>query len=149
MSSSGSSASSTSINSRLTAVASHLTSSRPKVVVCRDLGPDVMKILYERKDLEVSLKPSYTAHDVVYPAHASYEIVVWPEDQICDRKWLLENIHGASGVLVFLTDKVRPYALSHWRCVDAARAHRSTMSSWTEVRRTSSVAARSDPDSAV
>ncbi|ETW75756.1 hypothetical protein HETIRDRAFT_422416 [Heterobasidion irregulare TC 32-1] len=61
------------------------SSGRPKVVVCRDLGPDVMKLLYERKDLEV---------------------VVWPEDQICDRRWLLDNIHGASGVLVFLTDKV-------------------------------------------
>ena len=65
MSSSGSSASFTSINSRLTAVASHLTSSRPKVVVCRDLGPDVMKLLYERKDLEVSPQSLYTAHDAV------------------------------------------------------------------------------------
>ncbi|EGO30095.1 D-isomer specific 2-hydroxyacid dehydrogenase, NAD-binding [Serpula lacrymans var. lacrymans S7.9] len=39
------------------------------------------------------------------------ELVVWPEDRACDRRWLLENIHGAAGVIVMLTDKVDPELL--------------------------------------
>ncbi|TDL24484.1 hypothetical protein BD410DRAFT_785974 [Rickenella mellea] len=58
---------------------------RHKVVVCRDLGPDVMPLLRERRELE---------------------LIVWPEDKFCDRKWLLENIPGCSGVLVMLSDIV-------------------------------------------
>ncbi|KAK7025048.1 hypothetical protein R3P38DRAFT_2952510 [Favolaschia claudopus] len=57
---------------------------RPKVVVCKDLGP-AMPPLLERKDVD---------------------IVVWPEDRSCERAWLLENIKGAAGVLVLLPDKV-------------------------------------------
>ncbi|KAI9460763.1 hypothetical protein HD554DRAFT_1557824 [Boletus coccyginus] len=60
-------------------------SSHYKVVVCRNLGPDVMPLLESRHDLE---------------------LVIWPEDRACDRKWLLENISGATGVIVMLTDKV-------------------------------------------
>jgi len=56
-----------------------------KVVVCRDLGPDVMPLLTKRNDLNV---------------------VLWPEDRVCDRKWLLENVQGASGVLVMLSEKI-------------------------------------------
>jgi len=58
---------------------------RQKVVVCRDLGPDVMPSLRERTDLE---------------------LVVWPEDRTCDRTWLLENISGAVGVIVMLSEKI-------------------------------------------
>jgi len=43
--------------------------------------------------------------------------VLWPEDRVVDRGWLLENIRGAVGLLVFLTDKVRN--------VDAHDAHRT------------------------
>ncbi|KIJ63191.1 hypothetical protein HYDPIDRAFT_93062 [Hydnomerulius pinastri MD-312] len=39
------------------------------------------------------------------------ELVVWPEDRACDRSWLLENIPGATGVIVMLTDKVNPELL--------------------------------------
>ncbi|KAF9226344.1 hypothetical protein BS17DRAFT_777089 [Gyrodon lividus] len=56
-----------------------------KVVVCRNLGSDVMTLLESRPELE---------------------LVVWPEDRACDRAWLLDNIHGATGVIVMLTDKV-------------------------------------------
>jgi glyoxylate/hydroxypyruvate reductase len=59
--------------------------SRYRVVVCRNLGPDVMPLLESRHELE---------------------LVIWPEDRACDRKWLLENIPGATGVIVMLTDKV-------------------------------------------
>ncbi|KAA1476146.1 hypothetical protein DENSPDRAFT_806751 [Dentipellis sp. KUC8613] len=59
--------------------------SRQKVVVCRDLGPEVMPLLYERKDLEV---------------------VAWLEDRKVERSWLLDNVVGAAGLLVVLTDKV-------------------------------------------
>ncbi|KAJ7249387.1 hypothetical protein C8J57DRAFT_1669039 [Mycena rebaudengoi] len=70
---------------RLTSLVSHLRgdpSSRPKVVICRDLGP-AMPLLNERDDIEV---------------------VLWPEDRGCDRSWLLQNIKGAAGVLVLLPD---------------------------------------------
>ncbi|KAF8434507.1 hypothetical protein L210DRAFT_960823 [Boletus edulis BED1] len=60
-------------------------SPRYKVVVCRNLGPDVMPLLESRHELE---------------------LVIWPEDRACNRKWLLENIPGATGVIVMLTDKV-------------------------------------------
>ncbi|KAL0060716.1 hypothetical protein AAF712_012496 [Marasmius tenuissimus] len=77
---------STVAQARLTTISSHISTNKPaKVVVCRDLGPDVMPILTERKDLEV---------------------VLWPEDRACERPWLLENIKGATGVLVMVTDVV-------------------------------------------
>ncbi|KAF8634815.1 hypothetical protein AX17_004067 [Amanita inopinata Kibby_2008] len=59
--------------------------SRKKVIVTRDLGPSVMPLLNGRDDLDV---------------------VVWPKDSVVDRQWLLENIPGAAGLLVMLTDKV-------------------------------------------
>ncbi|KAI0316068.1 hypothetical protein OF83DRAFT_1060957 [Amylostereum chailletii] len=88
MSSTGLPSSLVSASSRLTSIASHITSNSPrlKVVVSRDLGPDVMPLLQERKDLEV---------------------VVWHEDRLCDREWLLENVKGAAGLLMMLTEKVR------------------------------------------
>ncbi|EIM81974.1 uncharacterized protein STEHIDRAFT_161329 [Stereum hirsutum FP-91666 SS1] len=71
---------------RLTAVVSHLRRERKlKVVVTRDLGPDVMPILKQWGDIE---------------------LVTWPEDRACERQWLLDNIPGASGIIVMLTDKV-------------------------------------------
>jgi len=39
------------------------------------------------------------------------DLVVWPEDRSCDRKWLLDNVSGASGVIVTLLDKVNPELL--------------------------------------
>ncbi|KAH7921567.1 hypothetical protein BV22DRAFT_1049529 [Leucogyrophana mollusca] len=90
MSSSGSSTSLSTQVQRLTSVASHIRNNRYKVVVCRNLGPDVMPLLEERSELD---------------------LVVWPEDRACDRAWLLENIQGAAGVIVMLTDKVNPELL--------------------------------------
>ncbi|EIW55556.1 uncharacterized protein TRAVEDRAFT_50042 [Trametes versicolor FP-101664 SS1] len=59
---------------------------RRKVVVARNLGPDVMSLLNDHPELEV---------------------IAWPhENKPCDRKWLLENIPGAYGVLVMYFDKV-------------------------------------------
>ncbi|KAI0698043.1 hypothetical protein C8T65DRAFT_720005 [Cerioporus squamosus] len=60
-------------------------SNKLKVVVSRDLGPDVMPLLLDNKELDV---------------------VVWPHNSVCDRKWLLENAAGASGILVMLSEKV-------------------------------------------
>jgi len=34
------------------------------------------------------------------------KLVVWPQDCGCDRKWLLEKVEGAIGLVVMLTDKV-------------------------------------------
>ncbi|GJE86538.1 D-glycerate dehydrogenase [Phanerochaete sordida] len=58
---------------------------RMKVVVTRNLGPDVMPLLQERKELD---------------------LVVWPEDRPCEREWFLQNVPGATGVIVMLSDKV-------------------------------------------
>ncbi|KAF8649040.1 hypothetical protein AX16_006059 [Volvariella volvacea WC 439] len=33
-------------------------------------------------------------------------VVLWPEDRVCEREWLLQNIPGASGVLLMLSEKV-------------------------------------------
>ncbi|KAG1815179.1 uncharacterized protein BJ212DRAFT_1507679 [Suillus subaureus] len=85
MSSSGSIATLSAPAQRLMSVASHLHSQRSKVVVCRNLGPDVMSILEARPELD---------------------LVVWPQDSACERSWLMENISGATGVIVMLTDKV-------------------------------------------
>ncbi|KAG7441327.1 uncharacterized protein BT62DRAFT_988992 [Guyanagaster necrorhizus] len=64
---------------------SHLsTTTKPRVVICRNLGPDVMPLLEGRSDVEV---------------------VVWPEDSSCDRKWLLEQVRGAAGVLLMFPEK--------------------------------------------
>ncbi|KAF8624961.1 hypothetical protein AX15_005603 [Amanita polypyramis BW_CC] len=58
---------------------------RFKVVVTRDLGPDVMALL--------------TAQDEI-------DLVVWPKDSAVDKQWLMENLPGTTGLLVMLTDKV-------------------------------------------
>jgi len=34
------------------------------------------------------------------------QLVVWPQDCNCDRKWLLEKVEGAAGLVVMFTDKV-------------------------------------------
>ncbi|KAJ7738255.1 hypothetical protein DFH07DRAFT_841250 [Mycena maculata] len=57
---------------------------RPKIVVCKDLGP-AMPLLTDREDIDV---------------------VPWTEDRPCDRAWLLENIAGAAGVVVCFQDMV-------------------------------------------
>ncbi|KAJ7282363.1 hypothetical protein C8J57DRAFT_1295202 [Mycena rebaudengoi] len=56
----------------------------PKIVVCKDLGP-AMPLLTER-------------------GHVN--IVRWTEDRRCDRAWLLENIVGASGIVVCFQDMI-------------------------------------------
>lgn len=55
MAQSGSFASSHPPAARLTSVVSHLSSPRYKVVVCRNLGPDVMPLLENRHELDVCL----------------------------------------------------------------------------------------------
>ncbi|KAI0747020.1 hypothetical protein C8Q80DRAFT_1105632 [Daedaleopsis nitida] len=60
-------------------------SNKMKVVVTRDLGSDVMPLLLNKPELDV---------------------FVWPHNSACDRKWLLENAPGASGILVMLSEKL-------------------------------------------
>ncbi|THV07144.1 hypothetical protein K435DRAFT_772839 [Dendrothele bispora CBS 962.96] len=72
-------------NTRLTTVLSHL-SKKPRVVVCRDLGPDVMPLLRERNDIE---------------------LVEWGKDnQAPPRDWLLQNVRGAAGLLIVFSEKI-------------------------------------------
>ncbi|KAK0452098.1 uncharacterized protein EV420DRAFT_691761 [Desarmillaria tabescens] len=73
-----------SVKDRLTSVMTHLSTTKPRVVICRNLGPDVMPLLEKRSDVEV---------------------VVWPEDSSCDRNWLLEQVKGAAGVLLMFPEK--------------------------------------------
>ena len=35
------------------------------------------------------------------------QVVVWPKNATCERKWLLDNAPGATAILVMLTEKVR------------------------------------------
>ncbi|TFY51605.1 hypothetical protein EVJ58_g10477 [Rhodofomes roseus] len=58
---------------------------RPKVVVTRNLGAEAMRLL-DRSDLDV---------------------VAWhSETQPCDKKWLYDNIPGATGILLLFSEKV-------------------------------------------
>ncbi|KAG8875803.1 Transcriptional regulatory protein sin3 [Tulasnella sp. 332] len=58
---------------------------RHKILVSRDIGKDALAIIKDNKDLD---------------------LVVWPEDRIADRSWLLENVAGCTGIVVTLCDKV-------------------------------------------
>ncbi|RMZ72669.1 Glyoxylate reductase 1 [Pyrenophora seminiperda CCB06] len=59
---------------------------KTKVVVTRQLIAEAQKLLDARK--------------------GELEIVQWQSEKPCERSWLLENVKGASGILVMLTDKV-------------------------------------------
>jgi len=69
-----------------------LDSQKSKVVVTRDLGTDVLGRLSENPFVDM---------------------VVWPQDCLCDRDWLLENVEGADGLVVMLTDKVKVAKNAH------------------------------------
>jgi len=56
---------------------------KPKILVTRSLGPEVMPILQGRDDVEV---------------------ILWPHDRICERDWLLRNAKGVSAVVVTNTN---------------------------------------------
>ncbi|KAI0084728.1 hypothetical protein BDY19DRAFT_1025355 [Irpex rosettiformis] len=73
---------------RLTSIASHIRTDaeKLKVIVLRDMGPDVMPLLYDRPELNV---------------------VMWPHDKACKRQWILENVPGASGILATIVDKIK------------------------------------------
>ena len=36
---------------------------------------------------------------------------MWPEDRKCERSWLLENIPGASGVILMLSEAVSGFPI--------------------------------------
>ncbi|KAF8180425.1 hypothetical protein BJ912DRAFT_1023740 [Pholiota molesta] len=73
-------------SSRLSHIRAHMHSSQsPKVVLTRNLGPDVMPFLERRQDIE---------------------LVVWGQDRACDREWLLEHVPGAAALIVILTDRI-------------------------------------------
>ncbi len=81
---------------------------RRKVVVARNLGPDVMSLLDNHPELEVSAPGFFVAvHRPTNTDTFILQVVAWPhEKKPCDRKWLLENVPGAYGVLVMYFDKV-------------------------------------------
>ncbi|KAL5536348.1 hypothetical protein ACEPAF_169 [Sanghuangporus sanghuang] len=56
-----------------------------KIIVTRDLGPNVMPVLQQRRD---------------------FNLVVCPEGTKNKQDWLLRNIPGASGLLCMLSDKI-------------------------------------------
>ncbi|KAJ7240136.1 D-isomer specific 2-hydroxyacid dehydrogenase [Mycena haematopus] len=57
---------------------------RPKIVVCTDLGP-ALPLLRERRDIDV---------------------VTWAENRCCDRTWMLQSVVGASGIVVCFQNAV-------------------------------------------
>ena len=89
---------------RLTNIVRHLSpaSTIHKLVVCRDLGEDVMQLLKDRKGLDVCPRNFFQS----YFKLSFLQLVVWPEDRKVERSWLLENVPGASGVIVMLSEQV-------------------------------------------
>jgi hypothetical protein len=59
---------------RLTHVISHLRTTKMKVVVCRDLGPDVMPLLRERPELDVRLIMPRISWYILNRAVAAYRL---------------------------------------------------------------------------
>jgi len=74
--------------------------------VTRDLGPDVLGKLRENPSIDVRHLHSLPGRRKVDITADILQLVVWPQDCGCDRKWLLEKVEGATGVVVMLTDKV-------------------------------------------
>ncbi|KAH9477830.1 Glyoxylate reductase/hydroxypyruvate reductase [Psilocybe cubensis] len=60
---------------------------RHKIVLTRDLGPDVMGLLRDREE-------NYL------------ELVLWDKEEPCNRDWILKNAPGASALIVLITDKI-------------------------------------------
>ena len=79
-----SSPSSSSALRRLTSIGSHISApTKHKIVLTRDLGPDVMPMLTSRDDIE---------------------LVTWPDEaNPCTREWLLKNAPGAEGIIILLS----------------------------------------------
>jgi hypothetical protein len=50
--------------------------------------------------------PNHCHWDIWCDLYVNEKVVLWTEDRVVDRAWLLENIPGATGVLVMITDKV-------------------------------------------
>ncbi|KAF7375713.1 Glyoxylate reductase [Mycena sanguinolenta] len=71
-------------NSSLSTSAASNPQTRHKIVVCTDLGP-ALPLLRDRRDIDV---------------------VTWTENRCCDRNWMLQNIVGASGVVVCFQNAV-------------------------------------------
>ncbi|TRM60459.1 hypothetical protein BD626DRAFT_549752 [Schizophyllum amplum] len=69
---------------RLTSIGSHLSApTKHKIVLTRDLGPDIMPMLTTRTDIE---------------------LVTWPDESApCTREWLLQNAPGAAGIIILLS----------------------------------------------
>ncbi|GJJ10583.1 hypothetical protein Clacol_004810 [Clathrus columnatus] len=64
------------------------TSNTHKILISRDIGEEALQILeQERSDLRVHLQ-------------------IWSEPNPADRSWLLQNVKGATGLLVTLFEKV-------------------------------------------
>ncbi|KAJ4410879.1 hypothetical protein N0V91_001808 [Didymella pomorum] len=60
--------------------------SKSKVVATRNLVHEAQRLLEARAD--------------------QFEIVQWQSDLPCERSWLLENVAGASGLLIMVSDKI-------------------------------------------
>ena len=116
---------------RLTAITSHLRpSQRLKIVVSRNVGTEAMGMLLERPELDVSALIVDTVPEILTRS----KVIVWPEEAVCDRKWLLENISGANGVLVMLSEKVRYVIFEPISAVSQCFAHRWMSKHWMPVR---------------
>ena len=73
-----------------------------KIVVSRDLGPQVMPILQGRKEFHVSRCSQAWSHY----ADWRVQLVVCPDDVKDRQGWLKEHVPGAEGLLCMLSDKV-------------------------------------------
>lgn len=95
---------------------SHLTNhfprssdlSRHKVVVTRDLGPEVMSLLRNREgqDIDVSILRTEGSIHLLVLTEISRKLVLWDKEEPCPREWFLKNVPGASALVVLLSEKV-------------------------------------------
>lgn len=99
---------SSSILGRLAHVVSHTSNRKPKVVVTRDLGPEIMPLLQNRPDIEVST----VMFEIFGMTQENLrQMVLWTQDTACSRDWLLLNAKGATALIILVTDEAGSFPL--------------------------------------
>lgn len=98
-----------------------------KVVITRDIGEKAMTILeQDRPDLKIHV--CYSCFFLAQKCSNSMQLQIWSEPRPVDRKWLLHNVDGATGLLVMVSDKAS---------VEHANINRSLLKNLSDRRRTS------------
>ena len=91
-----------------------------KVVVTRNVGQEALDII--EKGLE-----GFEVRSPFSPNKAllifAIQIVLWPENSQAPRNWVLENIPGARGILLLITDPINQELLDAGECITYLTTH--------------------------